>query len=116
MVATHRSQGLETTRMGFQACSSRPTAWACRSPVAARGRSPSALDQDERGLALAWRTISSGHVSSSPRAWAAARCSSGPTSLGLLSRRAAFSGEHHMTLSTSLPSGSSAAPSTSTAQ
>src|SRR5215218_131209 len=116
MVATHRSHGLVTTRGGFHAWSSRPTAFAWRFPVAASGRSPSALDQDERGFAFAWRSTRRGQVFNSPRSWASCKYSSGATSDGLDSRRAAFSGAHHITLSTSLPSGTSLSPLTLTAQ
>nr|WP_260681082.1 hypothetical protein [Arthrobacter sp. KBS0703] len=61
-MATHRSQGLLTTRNGCHTRSSRRTAWACRSPVAV---SYTHLDVYKRqlGLALAWRTITSGQVS-----------------------------------------------------
>ena len=49
MVCMQRSQGLETTRLGCQEASRRQTASACRRPVAASGRSPSARVQDDRG-------------------------------------------------------------------
>src|SRR5688500_8091 len=117
MVATQRRHGLVTTRLGFHARSNLPTAWACRMPVAASGRSPSALVQEDLGLALAWRTRTSGQVWSSLRACDSARNSSGTTSEGLDNMDAARSGVHHRMLSTSLPSGRTGVPlATSTAQ